>query len=124
MEHKHWFEPTSAQAVVDRGLLLFEKSPHPIKYFHMPVPVSTMDNLETFLEPLKQLEPQLKAHGTELYLGVVQHDDLEGTKKRIEAASKVIPDFGIATECGWGRTPPEQVEDIMKISRELSEPSA
>lgn len=122
MEHKHWYEPTSLKAVVERGVQLVEKSPHPIAYFHAPVPVSAMDTLDTFLEPLKDLAPKLKEHNTELYLGVVQFDDLEGTKKRIEAASKVVPEFGVATECGWGRTPAEQIEGIMKISCEVSEP--
>ncbi|KAF7186851.1 hypothetical protein HII31_11811 [Pseudocercospora fuligena] len=122
MEHKHWFEPTSMKAVVERGSLLFDRSSHPIKFFHAPVPVSVMDNLDFYLEPLKDLVPKLEQYNAELYLGVVQYDDLEGTKKRIEAASKVVPRFGIATECGWGRTPADQIEDIMSISSELSKP--
>lgn len=121
MEHKHWFEPTSLQAVVDRGLILFDKSPHPIKYFHLPIPVSTMSDLDSFLEPLKQLQPKLNAHDTEVYLGVVQYNDPEGTKKRIEAAGKVLSEFGICSECGWGRTPADQIDDIMTLTRELSD---
>lgn len=120
MEHKHWFEPKSMKAVVERGNLLFNQSSHPIKLFHAPIPVSVMDNLDFYLEPLKELVPELEQHNTELYLGVVQYDDLEGTKRRIEAASKVVPRFGIATECGWGRTPANQIENIMSISSELS----
>lgn len=123
MEHKHWFEPTSLKAVAERGKLLLDRSPHSIKYFHTPVPVSTMDNLEIFLEPLRELVPRFEKHETELYLGVVQYDDLEGTRRRIEAAGKVVPNFGLASECGWGRTPVEQMESIMSISRDLSEPT-
>ncbi|KAH6106606.1 hypothetical protein HBI69_179190 [Parastagonospora nodorum] len=122
IEHKHFFEPKSLQAVVDRGLVLFERSSHPINFFHAPVPVSAMGFLDEYFAPLKQILPNLKEHATELYLGVVQYDDLEGTKKRIEAASKVVPEFGVATECGWGRTPVEQLDGIMKLTSQVCGP--
>ncbi|EME50400.1 hypothetical protein DOTSEDRAFT_165619 [Dothistroma septosporum NZE10] len=122
MAHKHWFEPTSLRAVVERGIILIDKSPHPFKYFHAPVPVSALDDLDTYLAPLADLVPKLKEHDTELYLGVVQYNDPEGTKKRIEAAKKYVPEFGVATECGWGRTPAEQVDGIMKLTSEVCEP--
>jgi hypothetical protein len=122
MEHKHFFEPTSLQAVVDRGLALFERSPHPIRFFHAPVPVSAMDHLDEYLAPLEQIVPKFEDYGMELYLGVVHYDDPEGTKKRIEAASKVVKNFGVATERGWGRTPVEQIEGIMRLTNEVCEP--
>lgn len=122
MEHKHFFEPESMQPVVERGLKLFEKSPHKIGYFHAQVPVSAMGDLEGFLEPLKELVPRMMEHGTELYLGVVQFEDKEGTRRRIEAAEKVVGGFGVATECGMGRTPVEQIEGILKLSAEVCEP--
>ena len=53
---------------------------------------------------------------TELFLGLVHDTDgVEGTQKRIEAAQKVIDEFGVATECGFGRRPPETVPDLMHI---------
>jgi hypothetical protein len=122
MDHKHFYEPTSLQVVVDRGLALFERSSHPIRFFHAPVPVSAMGFLDEYLAPLKQILPKFEEHGTELYLGVVQYADPEGTKKRIEAASKVVKEFGVATECGWGRTPVEQIEGIMRLTKEVCVP--
>ncbi|KAK4507827.1 hypothetical protein PRZ48_001562 [Zasmidium cellare] len=122
MNHRHWFEPTSLRAVVDRGLRLFDKSSHKINWFHFPVPVSTMASLEMFLAPLSDLLPQLKEHDTDLVLGVVQYDDEEGTRRRIEAASKIVSEFQISTECGWGRTPEEEIDNIMRISCEFSQP--
>lgn len=122
IEHKHFFEPKSLQAVVDRGLVLFERSSHPISFFHVPVPVSAMGFLDKYLAPLKQILPKFKEHRTELYLGVVQYDDLEGTEKRIEAACKIVPEFGVATECGWGRTPVEQLDGILKLTSEVCGP--
>lgn len=122
MEHKHWYEPTSLRAVTDRAVALLDRTPHKITYFHCPVPLSAMSTLDAYLAPLSDLYVALQAHGCELYLGLVHFDDLEGTKARVEAAKKLAPSFGVATECGWGRTPPEQLENIMKITNEVTLP--
>lgn len=126
MAHAHFMEPSSLAAVSDRGLALLTKSNHPINYFHLPVPVSAMGSLEEFYEPLRRLVPSFKEQGTELYLGVVQAGDPEGTRNRMDAAKKVLGGFafGVATECGWGRTPKEDLESIFEILREASEPIA
>lgn len=122
MEHRHFFEPESMGPVVQRGLKLFEKSTHKINYFHAQVPVSAMGHLEKYLEPLNSLVPKMKEHGTELYLGVVQFEDEEGTRIRIERAREVLGGFGfgVAMECGMGRTPVEQVEGLLRLSKEVS----
>lgn len=124
MAHRHFMEPSDLRAVTERGLALFEKTSHPIRYFHLPVPVSAMGGLEAFYEPLKALVPRLREHGTELYLGVVQAGDLEGTRKRTQAAQKALGDFsfGVATECGMGRTPAGEIDGILSILTEVSGP--
>jgi hypothetical protein len=117
-------EPKSLAVITERGLRVFEKTPHPINFFHVPVPKSAIDNLDAYLEPIKELLPKFKEHNTDLYLGVVHYDDRAATTKMVEAAKRVLGHFpfGIATECGMGRTPPEEIEDILKISTEFSEP--
>lgn len=122
MEHKHFFEPTSLQAVTGRTLALFARTPHKITYSHFPVPQSAMAHLPKYLSPLTVLYPALQKHGCELYLGVVKFGDLGGTKKRIEEAKKFAPEFGVATEYGWGRTPPEEIKETMRLLAEVSEP--
>jgi hypothetical protein len=65
--------------------------------------------------------PKLVEQGVEVYVGVVQFDDEQGTRERIAAVSKAWPEmkkFGIATECGWGRTPEGQAEGIMGLMSE------
>ena len=63
---------------------------------HMPVPSDRHDR--AYFAPLGALEG---CAGTELFLGVVHAaDGVEGTVRRMRAASDVTPDFGIATECG------------------------
>jgi hypothetical protein len=65
MDHKHWFEPPSLEVVVERGIRIYEETPHTINYFHCPVPKSATaqygpsDNLEAYLAPLKDLVPYL-----------------------------------------------------------------
>jgi hypothetical protein len=107
-------EPQSLQAVTDRGLQLLSRTSHKISYFHCPVPLSAMPHLAEYFAPLKELCPTLREQGCELYLGLVHPGDLEGTKARIAEAQKVAPEFGVATECGLGRTPVEDFEGIME----------
>jgi len=71
----------------------------PIQWVHMPVPIDRTD--DAYFAPLKDLQLQ---PGTELYLGLVHaQDGIEGTKKRIAAAKKYVPKFGIGSECGISR---------------------
>jgi hypothetical protein len=48
-----------------------------------------------------------------LYLGLLQFNDEAGNRARIEAARRVIDDFGVAAECGFGRTDPSRVPTIL-----------
>ena len=80
-----------------------------------------MDKLEGFYAPLQSLIPSLIKDSTKLYLGLVHANDLEGTKQRIQAASAIVDDFGIATECGLGRTPTEDITGVLNIMREVSQ---
>lgn len=53
-------------------------------------------------------------------LGLVHANDEEGTRRRITSASKVMEKYGIKTEYGMGRTPPENFESISQISSRFS----
>jgi hypothetical protein len=39
-------------------------------------------------------------------------------------AAKVVPAFGIATECGFGRRPVETVTPLLQLHREAAESAA
>ena len=127
MEHKHWHEPTSMAIVAERQKLVTEASPRRIDYTHMPVPKSALRpevGLDKYLAPLKDLQPLLEQHGTELYLGVIHEHKPEMTKQMIEAVERVVPGlkFGVATECGGGRMQLAPFEDALKIAAEVSSP--
>jgi hypothetical protein len=68
---------------------------------------------EAFYAPLADLR---LGEDTELYLGLVHRSDgMDGTQRRMAAASKVVPAFGISTECGFGRRPSETVPELLEL---------
>lgn len=124
MEHKHVAEPESLQGVADFASSILDKCDRPASFLHCPVALSAIDRLDDYFRPLEALVPRLRRDGTELYLGLVHAGDMESTRRMVKAASKVAPEFGVATECGWGRTPADHLEGIMEISTAVSEPFA
>jgi hypothetical protein len=85
-----------------------------IDFLHLPVPRDRAD--DAYFAPLAGLA--LPAAAT-LYLGLIHYDDAAGDAARIDAAQKVVPRFGIATECGWGRTDPARVPDLLAAHRQV-----
>jgi hypothetical protein len=47
-------------------------------------------------------------------------DGLEGTKKRFEVARQFVRDFGIATECGFGRRDAETIPALLRLHAEVA----
>ncbi|PYI04304.1 hypothetical protein BO78DRAFT_431367 [Aspergillus sclerotiicarbonarius CBS 121057] len=116
--HKHFIEPEDLGLLVELANNIDRQiSPRPLNWLHMPVPKSRDD--PAYFEPLKRLDVNKDAR---LYLGVVHANDEEGTRRRIKTALSVVPQFGVATECGMGRTPPEDLMSILEISKNVTEP--
>ena len=114
--HKHVVEPKDTKLMVDFTNELVAAIKHPIAWIHMPVPRERDD--VAYFAPLKglKLDPR-----TELYLGLVHRTDgLAGARRRLAAAKQVVTDFGVATECGFGRRPPETVPDLIELHREVA----
>lgn len=108
-DHKHAVEPRDLSACVDLINAIAQKLGRKIAYVHMPVPRDRSD--DAYFEPLKRLDGERIG---ETYLGLVHYTDgVEGACKRIKAAEKYLPSFGIATECGFGRRPSHQ--DVHKL---------
>ena len=55
------------------------------------------------------------------YLGLIHHADEAGDRRRIATARTVTPRFGVATECGWGRTDPARVSGLLESHRHAVE---
>ncbi len=113
---KHFIEPVDASAMVSLANAIARAAEHPLAFMHMPVPIERND--EAFFEPFRELKLD---PDTEIYLGVVHDDGPEATDRRIATASKYVPEFGIATECGIARQRTvEQVEHLIGIHAECS----
>jgi methionine synthase II (cobalamin-independent) len=95
----HFVEPLDATKMVELANLIVDNAGRGVAFVHMPVPINRTD--DAFYAPLSQL--RLPAE-TELYLGLVHASDgVEGTRRRMAVASKYVPEFGIASECGISR---------------------
>jgi hypothetical protein len=114
--HKHVVEPTDMADMVAMANRLNEDIARPIQLIHMPVPRNRSD--DAYFAPLRNL--RLKP-ATQLCLGLVHHTDgVTGTRNRMAAAEKVVSEFSIATECGFGRRKPETIPELLRIHAEVA----
>jgi hypothetical protein len=112
---KHINEPRGMGPMVEVANALAKSVARRIDYIHMPVPITRSD--DAYFAPLRGLQ-----FPNEVYLGVVHAGDgADGTRKRMAAAAKFAPRFGIACECGIARArKPELVRRILEIHAELA----
>jgi hypothetical protein len=84
-------------------------------FIHIPVPRRAD---AAFFAPLKSWQ---RPAGTRLYLGLLQFNDLEGDRRRIALAGEVLTEFGVAAECGFGRTDPARLPLLLANHRAAAE---
>lgn len=117
VEEQHFVQPADAgnlAAVID-GIVA--DAPRPITFFHLPVPIERDD--PEYFAPLAALE---LPESTELYLGLLHHEDgVEGARRRAAAAATARPRFGVATECGFGRGPSERTIGLLDLHAAVAE---
>ncbi|WP_280249361.1 hypothetical protein [Nocardia abscessus] len=115
--HRHFAEPSDTgrlAAVAGRVLAGLDR---PVNWIHLPVPRSRTD--AEYFKPLADLALPPE---TDLHLGLVHATDgRAGALQRIEAARHAISEFGIATECGMGRRPAEQIPALFDLHAELAD---
>jgi hypothetical protein len=118
LDGRHFIDPQDAAKMVELAHLIAAHAGRPISWVHMPVPLGRDD--DAFFAPLATLA--LPA-GTELYLGLVHAaDGVAGTRRRMAAARKSAPEFGIATECGMARArTPDVVHELIRIHAEAAQ---
>lgn len=111
---KHFVEPTDAANLVRYANAVTAASARDLTWLHLPVPIERDD--EAYFAPLAGLSCD-----GELYLGLVHREDgVDGASRRIAAAQRFAPEFGVATECGIGRAPAGTTEDILRTHAELA----
>ena len=79
-----------------------------LDFMHMPVPKDRTDS--AYFRPLQELDLPDSAG---LILGLIHFNDAEGDAARIASAREFVPMFGVASECGWGRTDPARVPGLL-----------
>ncbi|HUS14929.1 MAG TPA: hypothetical protein VM536_07895 [Chloroflexia bacterium] len=116
--HKHFVQPADTARLVSVANAIAAGLQRPLNWIHLPVPRDRDD--DAYFAPLQglQLHPE-----TELYLGLVHRTGgEEGTRKRIAAAQRAVPVFGIGTECGMGRRPAETISELLQAHAAVAGP--
>lgn len=108
--HEHFVQPQDTGTLTEMANGIFAHVDRPISWIHLPVPADRDD--AGYFTPLGGLQ---LPRNTDLYLGLVHPSDPEGTSRRIAAAGHTVTRFGVATECGMGRTPREEIEGIFAL---------
>lgn len=111
---EHLVMPKDTAILVELAQGVLARLRRRMDFLHLPVPQDRSD--DGYFAPLAGLA--LPA-GTKLYFGLIHHDDAAGDRARIDAARKVVPHFGVATECGWGRADPARVPGLLAAHRHV-----
>jgi hypothetical protein len=109
---EHLVQPKDLSILVEMMNGIARATKRAVDFMHIPVPKPRTDS--AFFAPLQQWP---RASNTHLYLGLIHHDDEAGDRARIAAARQFVPDFGIASECGWGRTDPTRLPGLLDSHR-------
>lgn len=115
-EGEHLIQPRDLSVCVNLANSIAELAGRRIDWVHMPVPIDRAD--DAYFEPLTNLTLQPQ---TTLYLGLVHKEDgIDGAQRRIAVARRYTDRFGVATECGMGREPKDQIDGLLKLHREAA----
>jgi len=108
--HKHIIEPHDLATSVAFANSITASSLRSLAWVHMAVPRDRDD--EAYFEPLDGLA----IADAELMLGLLHlTDGIDGAQRRIAAAEHTTADFGLATECGFGRRPLDTIPDLLDL---------
>ena len=113
---EHLVMPRDMGILVEIANGIGERLGRRLDFVHMPVPQDRTDR--EYFAPLDGL--RLPGE-TELILGLIHHDDSDGDRARIDAAREFVASFGVASECGWGRTDPARVPGLLNSHRRAVE---
>jgi hypothetical protein len=113
--HKHFIEPRDTANLVEVANGIAAGLGRDLDWMHLPVPRDRDD--DAYFAPLAGLK--LPAE-TRLFLGLLHRTDgVEGARRRIAAAERVVHGFGVATECGLGRRPPATIPEVLALHAEV-----
>ncbi|HZT47457.1 MAG TPA: hypothetical protein VFA64_05750 [Hyphomicrobiaceae bacterium] len=113
---EHLVQPKDMGLMVEMANAIVARVRRPIDFFHMPVPKARTD--DAYFAPLENLR---LAPATELYLGLVHHNDAAGDAARLAAARRHVRVDGVATECGMARGDPARLPALLAAHARAAE---
>ncbi len=105
---EHMVLPRDSGLMVEMVNAIVARVKRPIQFFHLPVIKARTD--DAYYAPLKNLK--LKPD-TQLYLGLIHHNDAAGDATRLATARRHTRVDGIATECGMARGDPARLSALL-----------
>lgn len=105
---EHCVQPRDMGIMVEMANGISARVRRPIEFLHMPVPKGRSD--DAYFAPLAGLRLQPE---TQLYLGLIHHDDAAGDVARLAAARRHARVDGVATECGMARGDPARLPALL-----------
>jgi SAM-dependent methyltransferase len=119
-ERHHRERPYDARPLVEIANALSLSLSRSLDWIHLPVEEGRVD--VRYFETLGGLALRSE---TQLYLGLLHPSDgVAGAEARIVAAQRFVGDFGVATDCGWGRHRAQDVTALVELHRRVSAPVA
>ena len=113
---KHFTEPADTTHLTTIANSIAAGIERPLNWIHLPVPKDRINR--EYYQPLMNLELSPE---TEIYLGLIHDGEGADTNtQRIEAAKSVLQNFGLASECGFGRRPAETVQPLIETHAQLT----
>jgi hypothetical protein len=112
-------QPKDTGLMVEMVNAIAARVTRPIQFFHLPVPKGRTD--DAYYLPLAGLKLR---PGTELYLGLVHHNDAAGNAARLTAARRHARVDGVATECGMARGDPARLPELLAAHVKTAEVTA
>jgi hypothetical protein len=75
-----------------------------VNWIHIP----TLDSVDdTFYAPLANLDVK----GARVYIGIIH--SMKSFDQRLSLVRRFLPEFGLAAYCGFGRTPPDELDQVL-----------
>jgi methionine synthase II (cobalamin-independent) len=116
---EHMVLPKDMGIMVEIANAIVAVVKRPIQFFHMPVVKQRTD--DAYFAPLKGLKLRPE---TELYLGLIHHNDAAGDAARLAAARRHARVDGIGTECGMARGDPARLPALLAAHARAAEIAA
>lgn len=116
--HRRFVDPKDPGVCVRLGDVGSGAAGRRVDFIHMPVPRNRDDG--AYFAPLRDL----RTGDAKIYLGVVHYaDGVAGARRRAASARRyLLPAFGIATERGFARRPPDQDPDrLLALHTEIAD---